>query len=101
MPKAMAQALACPISSGIGIRMLCACAVAITVAGCRPVDATRAPERVKVLARGENPRGLVTYYNQTIPGIHSTLEIIPGSGFVVNALKHSAAELAHAQADAV
>src|SRR5260370_744255 len=101
MPKMMAQALACPISHGIGIRMLCACAAAIAVAGCRPVDATRAPERVKVLARGETPRGLVAYYNETIPGIQSTLEIIPGSGFVVNALKHGAAELGYAQADVV
>lgn len=95
----MAHALACPISRGIGIPMLCAFATTIAVTGCQPIDATRAPERVKVLARGENPRGLVAYYNETIPGIHSTLEIIPGSAFVVNALKHGTAELGYAQAD--
>jgi TRAP transporter TAXI family solute receptor len=43
----------------------------------------------------------VAYYNETIPGIHSTLEIIPGSAFVVNALKHGTAELGYAQADVV
>jgi TRAP transporter TAXI family solute receptor len=95
----MVQALACPILRRIGIPMLCALAAA--GAGCRPTGEKRAPERLKVLARGENPRGLVAYYNETIPGIHSTLEIIPGSAFVVNALKHGTAELGYVQADVV
>src|SRR5216683_7261074 len=101
MPKIMAQALACPISRGIGIPVLCAFAAAIAAVGCRPTAEARAPERLKVLARGEFPRGLVAYYNETIPGIHSTLEIIPGSAFVVNALKHGTAELGFVQADVV
>src|SRR5260370_33537819 len=41
------------------------------------------------------------YYNETNRGSHSTLESIPGSGFVVNALKHGAADLGYAQADVV
>jgi TRAP transporter TAXI family solute receptor len=81
--------------------VLCALAAAIAAAGCRRIDARGAPERVKVVARGEIPRGLVAYYNETIPGIHSTLEIVPGSGFVVNALKHGDAELGYSQADVV
>src|SRR5229473_1851031 len=101
MPIVMAQGLASPISRRIGIPMLCALAAAVAGAGCRPTSERRTPERLKVLARGETPRGLVAYYNETIPGIHSTLEIIPGSGFVVNALKHGAAELGYAQADVV
>ena len=66
-------------------------------ADCRSARLTT-PE---ILARGETPRGLVAYYNETIPGIHSTLEIVPGSAFVVNALKHGTAELGYAQADVV
>jgi len=101
MPTVMAQALGPPISHRVGIPILCAVAAAIAGAGCRPTAEARAPERVKVLGRGETPRGLVAYYNETIPGIHSTLEIIPGSAFVVNALKHGTAELGYAQADVV
>jgi TRAP transporter TAXI family solute receptor len=101
MPMMMAWAVACPFSRRIGILMLCAPAAAIAGAGCRATSERRAPERLKVLARGENPRGLVAYYNETIPGIHSTLEIIPGSAFVVKALKHGSAELGYAQADVV
>src|SRR5216684_866302 len=101
MPIVMAQASACLISRRIGIPVLCALAAAIGGGGCRPIAEARAPERVKVLGRGETPRGLVAYYNETIPGIHSTLEIIPGSAFVVNALKHGTAELGFVQADVV
>jgi TRAP transporter TAXI family solute receptor len=96
----MAQAVACPISRRIGIPMLCALASAAGAA-CRPTAERHAPERLKVLARAEIPKGLVAYYNETIPGIHSTLEIIPGSAFVVNALKHGTAELGYVQADVV
>jgi len=101
MRKIMAQAPACPISRGIGIPVVCAFAAAIAAAGCRPTAEARVTERLKVLGRGESPRGLVAYYNETIPGIHGTLEIVPGSAFVVNALKHGAAELGYAQADVV
>lgn len=59
------------------------------------------PQPVRVLARVEFPRGLVDYYNSAIPGIRSSLEIVPGSAFVLNGLKQGTAELGYAQADVI
>ena len=76
-------------------------AAAIGMAGSGRRAEGPARQRVKVLARAEIPRGLVAHYNEAVPGIQSSLEIIPGSAHVVNALEHGAAELGYAQADAL
>jgi len=97
----MEPALTRGTSCGVTVCIVGALAAAIGVAVCRARAALPAPQRVKVLARAEIPRGLVAHYNETIPGIQSALEIVPGSGYVVNALKHGAAELGFAQADVI
>jgi TRAP transporter TAXI family solute receptor len=85
----------------VAVAAIVGVAVAALLTGCRAPAAAPRPQRVKVLARAENPRGLINYYNETMPGVQSSLQIIPGSAFVVNALKHGDAELGYAQADVV
>ena len=101
MPVLMKSDFAGGTSHGMSVCMLAALAATVAVTGCRPRAEGPPPQRVKVLARVEIPRGLVAYYNETVPGIQSSLEIIPGSAFVVNALKRGAAELGYAQADVI
>ena len=76
--------------------------IAATMAsGCRAPADPPPLQQVRVLARVETPKGLVAFYNQTMPSIESSLEIVPGSAFVVDALEHGAAELGYAQADVI
>ena len=99
MPVVMKSAFARFAPYGFGVCILSVLAAAIGVTGSGRREEGPAPQRVRVLARGEGPRGLVAYYNEAIPGIHSSLDIIPGSDYVVDALEHGTAELGYAQAD--
>jgi TRAP transporter TAXI family solute receptor len=99
MPVVMKAASAHSTSFGFRVCILGVLAAAIGVTGSGRRQEGPARQRVKVLARVEIPRGLVAYYNDAVPGIQSSLEIIPGSAHVVNALEHGAAELGYAQAD--
>jgi uncharacterized protein len=71
---------------------------------CRRVTDAQAPQRVKLLSRvvvAESSQALVTRYNRSIPGIAGSVETVPGSEYVVNALQDGEAELGFAQADVV
>src|SRR3984893_14602658 len=92
MPVVMKSASARSISFGFRVCILAVLAAAIGVTGSGRREEGPAPQRIKVLARVEVPRGLVGYYNEAVPGIQSSLEIIPGSAHVVNALEYGAAE---------
>src|SRR3954468_11200186 len=83
------------------MRWLVVVAVAAAAVGCRPRQESAAPQQVRVLGRVEFPRGLIAFYNASLPGIQSSLQIVPGSTFVLNALKQGTAELGYAQADVI
>lgn len=81
-----------------------AAALLSAAAACTDRAPARHPQRIKLLSRivvAGSSQALVEHYNRSIQAIDSSLEIIPGSESVVNALQAGRAELGFAQADVI